>query len=95
VCSKWTLLDNHKEDPDDCHSQDDTVRDLLHKSEPGADPTLVRDGILLLAQEPVDAEVTAMVVAERHQRVQAESLNRNRHRDGEPDTRLGSRPADP
>jgi hypothetical protein len=33
-----------------------TLLDLLNKSEQGADPTFLRDGIKLLAQELMDAE---------------------------------------
>lgn len=45
-----------------------TLLDLLNKSEQGADPNFLRDGVRLLAQELVDAEVTELVGAEPHQR---------------------------
>ena len=43
-----------------------TLLDLLNKSEPGADPNFLRDGVQLLAQELMDAEVTDLVGAEPH-----------------------------
>jgi transposase-like protein len=45
-----------------------TLLDLLNKSEQGADPNFLRDGVQLLAQELMDAEVTDLVGAEPHQR---------------------------
>ena len=41
-----------------------TLLDLLNKSEQGADPNFLRDGVQLLAQELMDAEVTDLVGAE-------------------------------
>jgi hypothetical protein len=38
-----------------------TLLDLLNKSEQGADPNFLRDGVQLLAQELMDAEVTDLV----------------------------------
>jgi len=67
-----------------------TLLDLLNKSEQGADPTFLRDGIKLLAQELMDAEVTAMVGAEPHQRTLARTTYRNGYRDREWDTRVGT-----
>src|SRR5712692_1319148 len=46
-----------------------TLLDLLNKSEQGADPNFLRDGVQLLAQELMDAEVTDLVGAEPHQRM--------------------------
>jgi hypothetical protein len=45
-----------------------TLLDLLNKSEQGADPNFLRDGVQLLAQELMDAEVTDLVGADPHQR---------------------------
>ncbi len=38
-----------------------TLLDLLNKSEQGADPNFLRDGVRQLAQELMDAEVTDLV----------------------------------
>ena len=67
-----------------------TLLDLLNKSEQGADPTFLRDGIKLLAQELMDAEVTALVGAEPHQRTLNRTTYRNGYRDREWDTRVGT-----
>ena len=67
-----------------------TLLDLLNKSEQGADPTFLRDGIKLLAQELMDAEVTAMVGAEPHQRSANRITYRNGYRDRDWDTRVGT-----
>jgi transposase-like protein len=67
-----------------------TLLDLLNKSEQGADPTFLRDGVKLLAQELMDAEVTAMVGAEPHQRTSNRTTYRNGYRDREWDTRVGT-----
>jgi hypothetical protein len=40
-----------------------TLLDLLNKSEQGADPNFLRDGVRLLAQELMEAEVTDLVGA--------------------------------
>jgi len=58
-----------------------TLLDLLNKSEQGADPTFLRDGVKLLAQELMDAEVTAMVGAEHHQRTLSRTTYRKCYRD--------------
>ena len=42
-----------------------TLLDLLAKSEQGVDPTFLRDGLKLLAQELMDAEVTQMIAHAR------------------------------
>jgi len=67
-----------------------TLLDLLNKSEQGADPSFLRDGVKLLAQELMDAEVTAMVGAEPHQRTINRTTYRNGYRDREWDTRVGT-----
>jgi transposase-like protein len=67
-----------------------TLLDLLNKSEQGADPTFLRDGVKLLAQELMDAEVTAMVGAEPHQRTLNRTTYRNGYRDRDWDTRVGT-----
>ncbi len=55
--------------------------DLLNKSEQGADPNFLRDGVQLLAQELMDAEVTDLVGAEPHQRTAGRTTYRNGYRD--------------
>jgi len=67
-----------------------TLLDLLNKSEQGADPTFLRDGVKLLAQELMDAEVTAMVGAEPHQRTLSRTTYRNGYRERDWDTRVGT-----
>src|SRR5215469_7242637 len=52
-----------------------TLLDLLSKAEQGADPDFLRDGLKLLAQELMDAEVTQLVGAGLHER----SDSRGRH----------------
>ena len=48
-----------------------TLLDLLNKSEQGADPNFLRDGVQLLAQEFMDAEVTDLVGAEKEPALQS------------------------
>src|SRR5256712_13136272 len=67
-----------------------TLLDLLNKSEQGADPNFLRDGVQLLAQELMEAEVTELVGAEPHQRAAARTTYRNGYRDREWDTRVGT-----
>src|SRR6266566_8140194 len=67
-----------------------TLLDLLNKSEQGADPNFLRDGVRLLAQELMDAEVTDLVGAEPHQRTAGRTTYRNGYRDREWDTRVGT-----
>ena len=67
-----------------------TLLDLLNKSEQGADPNFLRDGVQLLAQELMDAEVTELVGAEPHQRTAGRTTYRNGYRDREWDTRVGT-----
>jgi len=45
-----------------------TLLDLLNKVEQGADPGFLRDGVRLLAQELMDAEVTQLAGAGLHKR---------------------------
>ena len=67
-----------------------TLLDLLNKSEQGADPNFLRDGVQLLAQELMDAEVTDLVGAEPHQRAAGRTTYRNGYREREWDTRVGT-----
>src|SRR5438445_9398670 len=67
-----------------------TLLDLLNKSEQGADPNFLRDGVQLVAQELMDAEVTDLVGAEPHQRTAGRTTYRNGYRDREGDTRVGT-----
>ena len=67
-----------------------TLLDLLNKSEQGADPNFLRDGVQLLAQELMEAEVTELVGAEPHQRTAGRATYRNGYRDREWDTRVGT-----
>jgi len=67
-----------------------TLLDLLNKSEQGADPNFLRDGVRLLAQELMEAEVTDLVGAEPHQRTAGRTTYRNGYRDREWDTRVGT-----
>jgi putative transposase len=67
-----------------------TLLDLLNKSEQGADPNFLRDGVRLLAQELMEAEVTELVGAEPHQRTAGRTTYRNGYRDREWDTRVGT-----
>ncbi len=64
--------------------------DLLNKSEQGADPNFLHDGVQLLARELMDAEVTDLVGAVPHQRTMSRTTYRNGHRDRERDTRVGT-----
>jgi hypothetical protein len=67
-----------------------TLLDLLNKSEQGADPNFLRDGVRRLAQELMEAEVTELVGAEPHQRTAGRTTYRNGYRDREWDTRVGT-----
>lgn len=55
-----------------------TLLELLNKSEQAADSGFLRDRIKLLAEELLDAGVTAIAAAEPHQR----TLNRTTYRNG-------------
>jgi len=67
-----------------------TLLDLLNKSEQGADPEFLRDGLKLLAQELMEAEVTQLVGAGLHERVETRLTHRNGYREREWDTRVGT-----
>ena len=67
-----------------------TLLDLLNKDEQGADPSFLRDGVRLLAQELMDAEVTQLAGAGLHERSENRLTYRNGYREREWDTRVGS-----
>src|SRR6266853_476043 len=67
-----------------------TLLDLLNKAERGADPDFLRDGLKLLAQELMDAEVTQLVGAGLHERAESRLTHRNGYREREWDTRVGT-----
>src|SRR5215467_7394971 len=63
-----------------------TLLDLLSKAEQGADPDFLRDGLKLLAQELMDAEVTQLVGAGLHERSDSRLTYRNGYRERDWDT---------
>jgi putative transposase len=63
---------------------------LLDKADAGADPEFLRNGVRLLAQELMDAEVTQLVGAAPYERSETRSTSRNGYRDREWDTRVGT-----
>jgi transposase-like protein len=67
-----------------------TLLDLLNKDEQGADPSFLRDGVRLLAQELMDAEVTQLAGAGLHERSENRLTYRNGYREREWDTRVGT-----
>src|SRR5437899_4059409 len=67
-----------------------TLLDLLNKSEQGADPEFLRDGLKLLAQELMETEVTQLVGAGLHERAETRLTHRNGYREREWDTRVGT-----
>jgi putative transposase len=67
-----------------------TLLDLLAKSEQGADPSFLRDGLRLLSQELMDAEVTQLIGAGPYERSENRTNSRNGYRDREWDTRVGT-----
>jgi putative transposase len=67
-----------------------TLLDLLNKEEQGADPSFLRDGVRLLAQELMDAEVTQLTGAGLHERSENRLTYRNGYREREWDTRVGT-----
>jgi len=67
-----------------------TLLDLLNKEEQGADPSFLRDGVRLLAQELMDAEVTQLTGAGLHERSESRLTYRNGYREREWDTRVGT-----
>ena len=67
-----------------------TLLELLNKAEQGVDPDFLRDGLRLLAQELMEAEVSQLVGAELHERSEARTTHRNGYREREWDTRVGT-----
>ncbi len=67
-----------------------TLLDLLNKDEQGADPSFLRDGVRLLAQELMDAEVSQLAGAGLHERSENRLTYRNGYREREWDTRVGT-----
>jgi putative transposase len=63
---------------------------LLDKAEAGADPEFLRDGLRLLVQELMDAEVTQLVGAGPYERRDTRLTQRNGYREREWDTRVGT-----
>jgi putative transposase len=64
--------------------------DLLNKEEQGADPSFLRDGVRLLAQELMDAEATQLAGAGLYERSESRLTYRNGYREREWDTRVGT-----
>jgi transposase-like protein len=67
-----------------------TLLDLLSKEEQGADAEFLRDGLKLLAQELMDAEVTQLVGAGPHERAETRRTYRSGYREREWDARVGT-----
>jgi putative transposase len=67
-----------------------TLLDLLNKAEQGVDAEFLRDGLKLLAQELMEAEVTQLVGAGPHERSETRLTYRNGYREREWDTRVGT-----
>jgi transposase-like protein len=64
--------------------------ELLRKDEQGADPEFLRDGVRLLAQELMEAEVTEAIGAAPYERTDKRVTSRNGFREREWDTRVGT-----
>ncbi len=64
--------------------------DLLRKDEQGADPQFLRDGLRLLTQELMEAEVTEAIGAGPYERTDKRVTSRNGVREREWDTRVGT-----
>jgi transposase-like protein len=64
--------------------------DLLRKDEQGADPQFLRDGVRLLAQELMEAEVTEAIGATPYERTEKRLTSRNGVRERAWDTRVGT-----
>src|SRR5260370_31927544 len=64
--------------------------DLLRKDEQGSDPQFLRDGLRLLAQELMDAEVTEAIGAAPYERSEKRVTARNGFREREWDARVGT-----
>jgi hypothetical protein len=54
-----------------------TLLNLLNKAEQGSDPGFLRDGLRLLAQELMEAEVSQLIGAELHERSETRTMHRN------------------
>jgi transposase-like protein len=67
-----------------------TLLELLNKAEQGADPSFLRDGVRLLVQELMEAEVTQLVGAAPYERTESRTTARNGYREREWDTRVGT-----
>ncbi len=67
-----------------------TLLELLNKAEQGADPSFLRDGLRLLVQELMEAEVTQLVGAAPYERTESRTTARNGYREREWDTRVGT-----
>jgi transposase-like protein len=77
------------EDHADGQLQDGTLGPV-RKDEQGTDPQFLRDGVRLLAQELMDAEVNAAIGAEPYERTDKRITSRNGFREREWDTRVGT-----
>src|SRR5260370_463455 len=64
--------------------------DLLRKDEQGADRQFLRDGLRLLVQELMDAEVTEAIGAAPYERTDKRVTSRNGVREREWDARVGT-----
>src|SRR5947209_3493571 len=64
--------------------------DLLRKDEQGSDPQFLRDGLRLLTQELMEAEVTEAIGAAPYERTDKRVTSRNGVREREWDTRVGT-----
>jgi transposase-like protein len=67
-----------------------TLLDLLAKCDQGVDPTFLRDGLKLLAQELMEAEVTQLIGAAPYERSDSRLNSRNGYRERLWETRAGS-----
>src|SRR5437763_6895833 len=67
-----------------------TLLDLLNKDEQGADPSVLRDGVRLLAEGLMDVEATQLAGAGVHERSENRLTYRNGYRERERDTRVGT-----
>jgi transposase-like protein len=68
--------------------------DLLRKDEQGADPPFLRDGLRLLTQELMEAEVTEAIGAAPYEQTDKRITSRNGVPEREWDTRCPPRPKD-
>ncbi len=63
---------------------------LLHQAELLQDADLLRDGVPVLSQAPLELEVTQHLGAERHERTPTRTGQRNGYRPRQWDTRVGT-----